>query len=402
MKIRTLGVYELNNYIKKILSEEPILENLQVRGEISNFKIHNSGNVYLSLKDENSKINCIIFKNNYDKEKKLKDGLKVIASGYISTYVRDGAYQLYIKDVEIEGEGRLYYEFMKLKSKLESKGYFSPMHKKKIPSYPKNIGVVTSPTGAVIRDIINVISRRYPKVGIKLYPVLVQGPGSREMIVKGIEFFNQCNNVDTIIIGRGGGSIEELWSFNEEIVADAIYNSTIPIISAVGHETDFTISDFVADMRAPTPSAAAEIATPNLFDIKNRLDTIMDGIGARVRSNIRYDRNKTKYVFSRICSIVEKDYVYGRKMELDYAYDKLKSNMNRYIDEKRESLNRFSISMSNLNPFSIMERGYSLVEKDEKVINSIQDIDTGDKIEVLMSDGRLLCEVIESNKNDKQ
>ena len=249
MKLRALDISEVNSYIKRILTNDPILYNLRVKGEISNFKVHSSGNVYLSLKDEKSKLNCIIFKSNYDKSLNLDNGVKIIASGYISVYERDGAYQLYINEIEIEGIGNLYIEFNKLKEKLKKEGLFDTKYKKEIPKMPRSIGVITSPTGAVIRDIINVTKRRFPKVDIKLYPVNVQGDKSASDICEGIEFFNRMENVDTIIVGRGGGSLEELWSFNEEIVAREIFKSKIPIISAVGHETDFTICDFVSDMR---------------------------------------------------------------------------------------------------------------------------------------------------------
>ena len=219
MKLRALEISEVNSYIKRILTNDAILYNLKVKGEISNFKVHSSGNVYLSLKDEKSKINCVIFKNNYNKDLHLDNGSKVIANGYISLYERDGSYQLYINDIEIEGLGNLYIEFNKLKEQLSEEGLFDIKYKKSIPSMPKSIGVITSETGAVIRDIINVIKRRYTKVNIKLYPVNVQGSQSKYDICEGIKFFNNKNNVDIIIVGRGGGSIEELWSFNEEIVA---------------------------------------------------------------------------------------------------------------------------------------------------------------------------------------
>lgn len=243
MKIRALDVSEANSYIKRILINDPILCNLKIKGEISNFKVHSSGNVYLSLKDQNSKINCVIFRNDYDRNLNLENGTKVIVSGYISVYERDGSYQLYIKHIEIAGIGNLYIEFNKLKEKLQKEGLFDYKYKKPIPKIPKSIGVVTSPTGAVIRDIINVTKRRYPKVHIKLYPVKVQGEGAKDEICEGIRFFNEIHKVDTIIIGRGGGSIEDLWEFNEEEVARCVFESKIPIISAVGHEIDFTICD---------------------------------------------------------------------------------------------------------------------------------------------------------------
>ena len=297
MKLRALDISEANSYIKRILTNDPILYNLRVKGEISNFKVHSSGNVYLSLKDEKSKLNCIIFKSNYDKSLNLDNGVKIIATGYISVYERDGAYQLYINEVEIEGIGNLYIEFNKLKEKLKNEGLFDSKYKKQIPKMPRSIGVVTSPTGAVIRDIINVTKRRFPKVDIKLYPVNVQGDKSAEDICSGIEFFNRMENVDTIIVGRGGGSLEELWSFNEEIVAREIFKSKIPIISAVGHETDFTICDFVSDMRAPTPSAAAEIATPDLSEIYCGV-RLAEGETFKAFSHNKIDDDKTNWAIS--------------------------------------------------------------------------------------------------------
>lgn len=409
MKIRVLDVYEVNNYIKSVLSQNPILENIQVRGEVSNFKVHYSGNVYLSLKDDKSKINCIIFKDSFDKDLDIKDGVKVVASGFISTYVRDGVYQLYIKKIEIEGQGDLYYKFLKLKENLEKEGLFSSVHKKKICKFPRNIGVVTSATGAVIKDIINVVKRRYPKVNIKLYPVLVQGPGSSQMIEEGIRFFNEKRNVDTIIIGRGGGSIEELWSFNEENVARAIFESEIPIISAVGHETDFTISDFVADMRAPTPSAAAEIATPNIIDVIKKQNILLDRATRSVESNIkighqRLDMKKEiisnnidkrihlgkqniDYVMNRINQIYEKEYFYNKRLELDSIKDSLDINIDNFLSKSRDKLNIISISLGNLNPFAVMQRGYAVVEKDGDLITSVKDVNIGDNINIKVNRG---------------
>ena len=324
MKLRALEISEVNSYIKTVLINDAILYNLKVKGEISNFKVHSSGNVYLSLKDEKSKINCVIFKSNYDKSLNLDNGSKIIANGYISLYERDGSYQLYINDIEVEGLGNLYIEFNKLKDKLSKEGLFDIKYKKPIPIIPKSIGVITSPTGAVIRDIINVIKRRYPKVKIKLYPVNVQGNQSKYDVCEGIKFFNEQNNVDTIIVGRGGGSIEELWSFNEEIVAREVFKSNIPIISAVGHETDFTICDFVSDMRAPTPSAAAEIATPNLVDLEYKLDNIKNRLNKSVINQVYIDRNRVEYIFEKINNHLKSYTIKDKITQIDKIYDKIK------------------------------------------------------------------------------
>ena len=272
MKLKALTVTELNKYIKKIINSDPILNNVLVKGEISNFKHHSSGHMYLTLKDESCKINCIIFREQALKLKfQASNGLKIIAKGYVSTFDRDGQYQIYINTMEPDGLGSLYLAYEQLKNKLYEEGLFDLGHKKKIPCFPLKIGVVTSPTGAAIRDIISVIKRRNKLVDVLVYPVLVQGENAASQIAAAIEQLNSPNwKVDTIIVGRGGGSIEELWAFNEEIVARSIYKSEIPVISAVGHETDFTIADLAADLRAPTPSAAAEIAVPSILEIEER------------------------------------------------------------------------------------------------------------------------------------
>lgn len=391
MKLRALDISEANSYIKRILSNDPILYNLKVKGEISNLKIHNSGNVYLSLKDEFSKLNCVIFKDNYDKNLELKNGSKIIASGYVSIYERDGLYQLYINSIEIEGLGNLYIEFNKLKEKLINEGLFDEKYKKTIPKIPKSIGVITSETGAVIRDIINIIKRRYPKVSIKLYPVNVQGIKSKFDICEGIRFFNQMQNVDTIILGRGGGSIEELWSFNEEIVAREIFNSKIPIISAVGHETDFTICDFVSDMRAPTPSAAAEIATPSLDDIYFKLENIKSRMNKSLTKIIEMDEYKLKSIFEKINNNLELYTLKDKIIQLDNIYDKISFEIENNITTKREHLIKSGSILHNLSPLSTIERGYSVVQKNGKLINSIKDLKLNESIDITLKDGNLEC-----------
>lgn len=395
LKIRALEVTELNEYVKRILNDDPILSNIKVKGEISNFKIHSSGNVYLSLKDEKSKINCMIHRNNFDRKLDLDNGKKIIAEGYISSYIRDGVYQLYIRKIEIEGQGRLYLEFLKLKEKLQKEGLFNLEHKKRIKRFPEAIGVITSPTGAVIRDIINVVKRRYPKIDIKLYPVLVQGENSADNLVEGLEFFNESNNVDTIIIGRGGGSLEELWSFNEEKLARAIFASEIPVISAVGHETDFTICDFVSDMRAPTPSAAAEIATPNLEDLIATQNNILRTIERYVNNTIVYNRQRIDSDLHRFKLFYERSMFDDRYMELDRFKEKIDNLISLVIREEKEKLNIFSKGMANLNPFSVLERGYTIVEKNGLAITSKEEVELGERLDLILKDGKIKCEVVE-------
>lgn len=400
MKLRALDISEVNSYIKRILTNDPILYNLRVKGEISNFKVHSSGNVYLSLKDEKSKLNCIIFKSNYDKSLNLDNGVKIIASGYISVYERDGAYQLYINEVEIEGIGNLYIEFNKLKEKLKKEGLFDTKYKKEIPKMPRSIGVITSPTGAVIRDIINVTKRRFPKVDIKLYPVNVQGDKSASDIYEGIEFFNRMENVDTIIVGRGGGSLEELWSFNEEIVAREIFKSKIPIISAVGHETDFTICDFVSDMRAPTPSAAAEIATPDLSEIYYKLNTIKNRMNRSLNNQVILDNEKLNNTFDKINNYMKNYIVRDKVIQLDQIYDKIKLRLEQKLETSKEKLSKKAALLHNLSPLATISRGYSIVEKNGQVINSIEEVNITDDINITLKDGSLECNVNKINSKE--
>ncbi len=400
MKLRALDISEVNSYIKRILTNDPILYNLRVKGEISNFKVHSSGNVYLSLKDEKSKLNCIIFKSNYDKSLNLDNGVKIIASGYISVYERDGAYQLYINEVEIEGIGNLYIEFNKLKEKLKKEGLFDTKYKKEIPKMPRSIGVITSPTGAVIRDIINVTKRRFPKVDIKLYPVNVQGDKSASDICEGIEFFNRMENVDTIIVGRGGGSLEELWSFNEEIVAREIFKSKIPIISAVGHETDFTICDFVSDMRAPTPSAAAEIATPDLSEIYYKLNTIRNRMNRSLNNQVILDNEKLNNTFDKINNYMKNYIVRDKVIQLDQIYDKINFRLEQNLETSKEKLSKKAALLHNLSPLATISRGYSIVEKNGQVINSIEEVNITDDINITLKDGSLECNVNKINSKE--
>ncbi len=401
MKIRVLEVSEVNEYIKKVFLDDPILNSVKVRGEISNFKIHSSGHVYLTLKDNKSKIRCMIYRSDYNKDLELDNGSKIVADGYISNYVSDGSYQLYMKNVSLEGVGNLYLDFLKLKEKLDKEGLFSNYYKKPIPRFPKSIGVVTSETGAVIRDIINVISRRYPKVAIKLYPALVQGKDSVSSLIAGINFFNLEYPVDTIIIGRGGGSLEELWSFNDEDLARAIFASSIPVISAVGHETDFTICDFVSDERAPTPSAAAEIATPNLADLLREQDLMAKRMTNSINNRIILEKHRIRSSMDRFSQYADRYMLGDRYIALDMILDKIDSSFTKYIQKKREEMNLYGVKMSSLNPFSIFDRGYSIAEKEGRIVSTIRDIDQGDKLKINLKDGKLDCQVVDIEANDK-
>nr|WP_308550947.1 exodeoxyribonuclease VII large subunit [uncultured Peptostreptococcus sp.] len=398
MKIRTLEVSEVNEYIKKVFLDDPILNSLKIRGEVSNFKIHSSGHVYMTLKDKNSKIRCMVYRSDYNKDLDLNNGSKIVADGYISNYVNDGSYQLYIKNISLEGMGNLYLEFLKLKGKLEKEGLFSSKYKKTIPRFPKDIGVVTSETGAVIRDIINVVTRRYPKVNIKLYPALVQGKESVASLIEGINFFNQECPVDTIIIGRGGGSLEELWSFNDEELARVIFSSHIPVISAVGHETDFTICDFVSDERAPTPSAAAEIATPNLASLMKDQELMAKRMANYINNRIILEKHKLISNMDRFSQYADRYMLGDRYMALDRIFDKMDASFMSYISKKRDEMNLYGAKMSSLNPFAIFDRGYSIAQKNGQIVSSVDNVVDGDRLEINLKDGVLGCQVSDINK----
>ena len=398
MKIRTLEVSEVNEYIKKVFLDDPILNSLKIRGEVSNFKIHSSGHVYMTLKDKNSKIRCMVYRSDYNKDLDLNNGSKIVADGYISNYVNDGSYQLYIKNISLEGMGNLYLEFLKLKGKLEKEGLFSSKYKKTIPRFPKDIGVVTSETGAVIRDIINVVTRRYPKVNIKLYPALVQGKESVASLIEGINFFNQECPLDTIIIGRGGGSLEELWSFNDEELARVIFSSHIPVISAVGHETDFTICDFVSDERAPTPSAAAEIATPNLASLMKDQELMAKRMANYINNRIILEKHKLISNMDRFSQYADRYMLGDRYMALDRIFDKMDASFMSYISKKRDEMNLYGAKMSSLNPFAIFDRGYSIAQKNGQIVSSVDNVVDGDRLEINLKDGVLGCQVSDINK----
>lgn len=403
MGIRTLTVSELNNYLKRILMYDPILNNLVLKGEISNFKLHNSGHCYFSLKDANSKLKCVMFNSDFRRLKFMpEDGMNVIAKGYISIYERNGEYQLYVNSLEETGLGKLYLEFEKLKGKLSKAGYFDEEKKQKIPFFPYKIAVVTSPTGAAIRDIISVIERRNNLVDILVYPVLVQGEKASDQIAKAIAKLNSYGDIDIIILTRGGGSIEELWAFNEEPVAESIYSSQIPIISAVGHETDFTISDFVSDLRAPTPSAAAELAVPPLTEIENTIDHFYNNLKNSIMNKISNLRDSLESCNEDRIKKYLSFKVKEQQQTLDYMYTSLRSNMLKEINQSKEMLASLGDNLNNLSPLSTIERGYSIVmdEKSSKTINGIEEINTGDRISVLLSDGTLRCTVDETQKGE--
>ena len=395
MKYNAVTVTQLNKYLKERFDEDENLNAILVKGEISNFKNHYTGHLYFTLKDENSLIKCIMFKSYAEKLNfKPKDGMKVMVFGTVSVFERDGVYQIYAKTMMEDGIGDLHEQFEQLKAKLEKEGLFEQTHKKTIPLYPKVVGVLTSQTGAVIRDIINVSTRRNPNVYIKLLPVPVQGPGAAEQIADKIRIMNEKKLADVLIIGRGGGSLEDLWPFNEEIVARAIYDSEIPIISAVGHETDFTIADFVADLRAPTPSAAAELAVPDIFEVKQKIINYQDRSKLALKKKIEIMKLRFEKVMkSRIFTDPMRK-VMDNSIILDDYMKRLENAMKEIKTEKKNKYIELVTKLDSISPLKTLIRGYSLTEKDGQIIKRASQIDKGDIITIKFSDGEKNAEIL--------
>lgn len=412
----SLTVTDINNYIKNIVDGDFFLSNVTLKGEISNLKFHTRGHLYFSLKDENSKINAVMFNyKNLGLNFIPKDGMNVIVKGKVSVFTTGGSYQITVSNMKEDGIGNLYILFEELKRRLEREGLFSPEHKKKLPRIPKKVGVITASTGAAIKDIISTINRRFPLTEIILFPTLVQGVGAKENIVKMINEANE-SDVDVIILGRGGGSIEDLWAFNEEIVAKAIYNSNKPIVSAVGHEIDFTISDFVSDMRAPTPTGAAELVVPSKVEIQSYLNDYKGRIISVINKKIKsytdtFSKLKSTYILKNPISMYEID-----EQKLDNMLEKLGSIMTYKLEREKSKLNNLSkmispnilnrldkekIKLENietklklLNPENILKKGYSLTLVEGKIVKSINSVKKGSIIDTKFSDGIIKSEVL--------
>lgn len=389
-----ITVSELNAYIKGWFETNPLFSGIYVRGEISNYKRHSSGHLYMSLKDDSSVIKAVMFKYQaMSLSFEPENGMKVIVSARVSCYERDGVYQLYINDMQPDGTGALHIKFEQLKKKLEEEGLFDSLNKKKIPKFPEKIGIVTSPTGAALKDILNILSRRYPLCEVIVYPALVQGEGAYKTIVRGIEYFN-INKVDTIITGRGGGSVEDLWNFNEEAVARAIYKSEVPVISAVGHETDYTISDLAADLRAPTPSAAAELAVPSADEIKKYLRSAVERMSSGMKSNLSKSRQRLDALSGSKVFKAPETMLETKTLELSSLSDKLCLVYDKNVSKKREAFEKLAASLDALSPLKILSRGYAFVEgENNEIIESIGKISEGSILTLNFSDGKAMCEV---------
>ena len=412
----SLTVTDINNYIKNIVDGDFFLSNVTLKGEISNLKFHTRGHLYFSLKDENSKINAVMFNyKNLGLNFIPKDGMNVIVKGKVSVFTTGGSYQITVSNMKEDGIGNLYILFEELKRRLEREGLFSPEHKKKLPRIPKKVGVITAATGAAVKDIISTINRRFPLTEIILFPTLVQGVGAKENIVKMINEANE-SDVDVIILGRGGGSIEDLWAFNEEIVARAIYNSNKPIVSAVGHEIDFTISDFVSDMRAPTPTGAAELVVPSKVEIQSYLNDYKGRIISVRNKKIKsytdtFSKLKNTYILKNPISMYEIDeqkldnmleklgsimtYKLEReKSELNNLSKMISPNMLNRLDKEKIKLENIETKLNLLNPENILKKGYSLTLVEGKIVKSINSVKKGNIIDTKFSDGIIKSEVL--------
>ncbi|MBM7097280.1 exodeoxyribonuclease VII large subunit [Bacillus sp. H-16] len=439
-----LSVSGLTRHIKRVIDDEPYLQNVWIRAEISNFKKHSRGHMYFTLKDDQSRIQSVMFAGHNRYLKFLpENGMNVLVRGDVSVYEPHGQYQFYVKEMQPDGIGNLYLAYEELKKKLEMKGYFQEDRKRPIPSVPSSIAVITSRTGAAVRDILTTLKRRFPYVQITLLPVLVQGPGAAPSVARAIQQAGEAGRFDVIIVGRGGGSIEELWAFNEELVADAIYNSKVPVISAVGHETDVTISDFVADLRAPTPTAAAELAVPDQRELKEKtaqyrtrlirslteqvegqkkqlerynqsyafrypgklieqkeqeLDRMMEALQRETARLIKSKGEKHNYTLKALQNVHPKHRITREKDHYRMLYDRFMKSTRDYQQEKHESLKKVMYKLDVLSPLKMMERGYSLAYSETGLVKSTGQVNEGDALHIQLEDGRVFAEVTGKDK----
>lgn len=393
---KILTVSQLNFYVKSVLDSDPRLNYVFLCGEISNLTDHyRSGHIYLSLKDNKSVIRAVMFAGNARNLKfKPMEGMKVICRGRVTLYEATGQYQYYIEDMQPDGIGALYQAYEQLKEKLQSKGLFDQSHKKPIPYCPKTIGVITSPTGAAVQDIKNILTRRFPSVNLILCPVLVQGDNAVPQLIDAVNKLNEYDLCDTIIIGRGGGSIEDLWAFNDENLAYAIYNSHIPVISAVGHETDFTICDFVSDLRAPTPSAGAELAVPDRNEILQNLDAQRQYLSSLMDKKLIENNNIVSEMTTKLLSLSPDDKIAKLYNDLDFLSQKYENNSNRIFQNTSNKIELLATKLESLNPVSTLKRGYSVVTNNDKTVTSVKDVKNGDTLAINVTDGKIISKVI--------
>ena len=395
------SVKQVNSYVKNMFSQDFMLNHIYVKGEVSNCKYHTSGHIYFSLKDESGTITCVMFASaRSGLSFRMQEGQNVIVLGSVSVYERDGKYQLYAKEIILDGAGALYERFEALKKELEEMGMFAAEYKQPIPRYVKSVGIVTAPTGAAVRDIINISKRRNPYVQLILYPALVQGEGAAASIVRGIRMMEQ-QNVDVIIVGRGGGSMEDLWAFNEEAVARAIFECTIPIISAVGHETDTLISDYVADLRAPTPSAAAELAVYELSSVQIMCEEYKRRMYQQIRQRIDFSRRQTEQMAFRLKVAHPRQKLNEQRQYLADLDSRMRIRMNSALEESRHKLAIYIEKMKGLSPLQKLNQGYAYVtDKSGRTVRSIKDTKQGEVLDVYVTDGRVRTQVMDIYKEE--
>ncbi len=396
-----LTVEQLNTYIKDYLSTSPLLSKVTVKGELSNVRVYGgSGHIYFTLKDEASTIPATMFGGAGKLKFKPENGMKVVCTGRVAVFVRDGQYRLYADSIEPDGVGSLYIAFEQLKAKLSAEGLFAPEHKKKLPKIPFSVGVITAPGGAAVRDMINVTRRRFPAAKIYLYPSLVQGPSAPPQLISALKTLDDIGLCDVIIIGRGGGSAEDLWCFNDEALARAVYDCNTPIISAVGHETDFTICDFVADLRAPTPSAAAELAVPDVRDLKKQFGNVQKRMLSHLEMRSSYLRQRLLTLSQRPVLRSPQAFFDDRRMALAREEERLFSSVGSAIERERMRLFARSEKLSSLNPLSVLGRGFSVAfGEDGRALSSVSDLPEGTQFELMMSDGKTKAVSLGNNKN---
>jgi len=389
-------VSQVNTYIKSIFEADKHLRDIIVKGEISNFKLHTSGHMYLSLKDDGGVLRAVMFRGSAGKLPfKPQNGMKIIAHGRIGVYERSGDYQLYIDGMQPDGVGALHMAYEQLKAKLAEEGLFDERHKKPLPKYPRKVGIVTAATGAAVRDILNILSRRFKCADVVLYPVLVQGEGAAAQISQAIGWFNANRAADVLIVGRGGGSIEDLWAFNEEPVARSIFASEIPIISAVGHEVDFTIADFVADMRAPTPSAAAELVVPSQIELSERIGSLHSRLLFCARQGLERRRTRVESVADKPVMRNPAVKIDERRVMLDNVQKHFENAAKSLIGSKRQQFLVATSKLESLSPLGVMNRGFAAVKAASgEVVKSVGQVKSGDKVELVMSDGSVSAEIL--------
>ena len=403
MAQQVLSITQSNSYIQSKMESDPLLTGVAVRGEISNYKVYPSGHHYFTLKDDGAALKCVMFKGNALRLKFRPDnGMQVIAMGKISVYPRDGAYQLYCSAIALDGVGDLHAAFEQLKSKLAAQGLFDPSHKKPLPQYPGTIGIITSSAGAAIHDMLRILAKRYPLIQVRLLPVRVQGAEAPGEIAAAIRYANHYKLADLLIVGRGGGSIEDLWAFNDELVARAIYDSQIPIISAVGHEPDVTISDFVADLRAATPSNAAELAVPDQDGLRQVLDSMLSGMSTSILRRLKASKQHLNTLAASSALQSPTKYLEQRRNALKLSVTRLNASQQKIVNAKKQRFISLTAKLDAMSPLKVLTRGYAMVQTEKgHVLRSTCQATPGDVVDITLSDGSLTAQIIGEKENFK-